>query len=187
MNWVRHLMWFAAATAWGQAPGTVPVGAILAWYGDPAGLPPEWRLCDGALVNDPESPLAGHRLPDLRGRFLRGASCCEAGDAVGETGGQDEAPAHSHPFSAATNNVWFGPESVAGWRGAETLYEGAPARGKARPVAALTVPREAAGRGPWPSHGHMAGSASFSGATANAGAHDNRPRFVSLHFIIRIK
>lgn len=187
MNWARHLIWLAAAAAWGQAPGTVPVGAILAWYGDPATLPAEWRLCDGALVSDPESPLAGRRLPDLRGRFLRGADCCRPGDGAGELGGQDEAPAHSHPFSAATNNVRFGPESVAGWRGAETLHEGTPARGKPKPVAALTVPSDAAGRGPWPSHGHIAGSASFSGATANAGGHDNRPRFVSVHFVIRIK
>jgi hypothetical protein len=186
MNWVRHLVWLAAAAGWGQTPGSVPVGAILAWYGDPAALPPEWRLCDGALVSDPESPLTGQRVPDLRGRFLRGAACCGPGEGAGETGGQDEAPAHSHPFSAATNNVWFGPESVAGWRGAETLPEGPP-RGRPKAVAALTVPREASGRGPWPSHGHMGGSASFSGATANAGGHDNRPRFVSLHFIIRIK
>lgn len=187
MHWGRYLIWLAAAAAWAQAPGTVPVGSILAWYGDPAAVPDGWQLCDGAVVSDPESPLAGRRLPDLRGRFLRGAGCCGSGAGLGETGGQDEAPAHSHPFSAATNNVWFGPESVAGWRDAEALYEGPPARGKPKPVLALTVPRDASGRGPWPSHGHMAGSASFSGATANAGAHDNRPRFASVHFIIRIK
>ncbi len=186
MNWARHLVWLAAAAAGGQTPGSAPVGAILAWYGDPAALPAEWRLCDGALVSDPESPLAGHRRPDLRRRVLRGAARSAPGEGAGETGGQDEAPAHSHPFSAATNNVWFGSESVVGWRKTETLHEKAR-RGKPKAVAALTVPTDASGRGPWPSHGHMAGSASFSGATANAGAHDNRPRFVSLHFIIRIK
>lgn len=187
MNWVRYAAFLLAGAAWAQQPGTVPVGAILAYWGDPAALPEGWRLCDGGVVSDAESPLAGRRLPDLRKRFVRGAGCCELEDEAGGEGGRDVAPAHSHPFSASTNNVWFGQNSVAGWSGTEALYEQRPARGKRKDVAALTVPSEPSGRGPWPSHGHMAGSASFSGATANGGAHDNRPGFVSLHFIIRIK
>lgn len=177
----------SATAPWAQTPGELPVGAIVAYYGDPAALPGHWRLCDGSVVEDAASPLAGKTLPDLRGRFPRGAGCCEPEDEPGATGGRDQAPAHSHPFSASTNNVWFSSTSVYGWSDEAALADGRPGRGRAKRHAALTVPRSPTGRGPWPSHGHMAGSASFSGATANSGAHDNRPAFVSLHFIIRIK
>lgn len=187
MRWTFRLFLVTAIAAGAEPPGRLPVGAIVAYWGDPAALPVEWRLCDGSLVEDADSPLAGMRLPDLRRRFLRGAACCDPEEALGALGGLDQVPAHSHPFSAATNNVWFGPNSVYGWSDAAALPRPRSASTRPGPTAALTVPRSPTGRGPWPSHGHMAGSASFSGATANSGAHDNRPAFVSLHFIIRIK
>jgi hypothetical protein len=187
MTWILCLGLLLATAARAEPPGQLPVGAIVAYWGDPAALPGHWRLCDGSVVDDAASPLAGKTLPDLRRRFLRGAACCDPEEEPGASGGRDQAPAHSHPFSASTNNVWFGPASVYGWIDAAPLDDGRRARTRSGESAALTVPRSPSGRGPWPSHGHMAGSASFSGATANSGAHDNRPAFVSLHFIIRIK
>ena len=67
----------------------VPVGAIMAFGGPPTLIPKTngWLLCDGSIVRGSEYPLLlqrlGYswgqgatpqefRLPDLRGRFLRG-------------------------------------------------------------------------------------------------------------------
>ena len=47
----------------------VPIGLISAYFGDPATLPANWKVCDGSVVNDPESPLNGKTLPDLRDRL----------------------------------------------------------------------------------------------------------------------
>ncbi|MGJ8665003.1 MAG: hypothetical protein ACSHW7_01435 [Patiriisocius sp.] len=69
--------------------GKVPVGAIVAWHGSLSNVGPlssEWKLCNGAVINDPESPLDGQLTPNLngalltstglivRGRFLRGGA-----------------------------------------------------------------------------------------------------------------
>jgi hypothetical protein len=54
-----------------------PVGTIMAFVGDPAAVSANWQLCDGALLKDPSSPLRevckDGRVPNLNGKFLRGA------------------------------------------------------------------------------------------------------------------
>lgn len=62
----------------------VPVGTILAWHKDQAGIPSElgdkWVICDGQTIIDPESVLYGQETPDLvgdkyepgKGIYLRG-------------------------------------------------------------------------------------------------------------------
>jgi hypothetical protein len=50
----------------------VPVGGIVPFYGSPAELPANWRVCDGSVVNDPVSPFNGKQVPDLRTFFIRG-------------------------------------------------------------------------------------------------------------------
>lgn len=75
----------------------VPVGGVIDWW-RPDGsfpIPAGYQACDGSTVNDPASPLNGKALPDLRGRFIRGAQ--DAG-AIGQTGG-----AESHAHSVTTN------------------------------------------------------------------------------------
>lgn len=68
-----------------------PIGAIVAWSGNPAFLPPDWKVCDGTqlpkdnyntlykVIADNWTPDTGSsedlfRIPDLRGVFLRGVS-----------------------------------------------------------------------------------------------------------------
>ncbi len=85
-----------AAGASGQLP-SVPVGAIVAYSGRLAEMPPSFQLCDGRLYTqeqypvlwtvigtqwgkgDVAHPTAG-RLPNLTGRFLRGVDAAHAVD-----------------------------------------------------------------------------------------------------------
>lgn len=66
-----------AENTWGAVPptsvGVVPSGAIIAYHG--SGVPSGWALCDGT-----------NGTPDLRGRFIVGASTSRA---PGSTGGQE--------------------------------------------------------------------------------------------------
>ena len=102
--------------------GTIPVGGIIMWSGDPNTLPAGWALCDGSTV-------MGVVTPDLRERFIVGASKTPLGNpvnnnttvvgnpyAVNQTGGANqvtltvnEMPNHNHggrtggPKVAGTN------------------------------------------------------------------------------------
>lgn len=81
------------ATVADRAPGELPVGGITMFHGDAEDLPPNWLICDGQSVDDPESPLNGQTVPDLRGLFVRGAT---SGGRLGATGGADYEPDHNH-------------------------------------------------------------------------------------------
>ena len=68
---------------------SVPVGGIIMFSGTVAGLPSQWKLCDGT-----------DGTPDLRGRFIVGAG---GSYAQGATGGVEQAalsasdiPSHTH-------------------------------------------------------------------------------------------
>ena len=91
-----------AVTETKLAPGlAVPIGSVVSWWGNAATPPAGWRVCDGSVVSDSESPLKGETLPDLRGRFVRGTTGDMRKTPV--VGGADEQtlavaqmPAHSH-------------------------------------------------------------------------------------------
>ena len=69
------------------AQDSVPVGTIIAWAGEPEAIPVDWKLCDGSAVRRSKyqelfaaigtawgAPNKNKfNLPDLRGRFIRGA------------------------------------------------------------------------------------------------------------------
>lgn len=73
---------------------SVPSGVIWPWYhGEGTPVPDGWALCDGQ-----------NGTPDLRGRFILGAS---ASHAMGSTGGSEEVtltveqmPEHNHAYSS---------------------------------------------------------------------------------------
>ncbi len=91
-----------------EGKGTIPVGGIIFWAGEPGDVPENWALCDGTTVN-------GIATPDLQGRFVVGFNASASTtptDAtnkeintgrIGNTGGQDvvtitsdEMPSHNH-------------------------------------------------------------------------------------------
>ena len=91
---VGHVMTSdASGNARWQAPpatGLVPVGTILPWAKNISGmpsLPSGFVECQGQTLSDTGSPLNGQTIPDLNGRFLRGAT------SSGGAGGSDD---HSH-------------------------------------------------------------------------------------------
>ena len=119
-----------------QIGNTPPVGAIMAYapgyytaidnggftVTGPSGntinecntfLPDNWRVCDGAAINDAESPIwnaAGRRLPELTdSRFIRGATA--AGNAAGANTkvlNTPQLPSHGHSASSGTVNAPHG-------------------------------------------------------------------------------
>jgi len=97
-----------------------PVGTIVAYAGILSSIPEKWLLCDGAILNaddytelrnvldTPFDDNTNLYLPDLRSRFIYGASF---NSDLGDVGGVEEValtiaemPAHSHEtgVSAAT-------------------------------------------------------------------------------------
>lgn len=158
----------------------MPVGAIVPFFGDEGFLPDNWALCVGQKINDPASPLNGKTVPNMSGKFARGASSVSP---VGTTGGHDHTPNHTHHVQGVTRSVWFGIESGNGY---STAYNPASrAQGFNRNHFNLGVAK--GDDNPYRSHGHMNGSASISTMSGLAGGIDNRPAFVSLNYIIRIK
>ncbi|TBD34342.1 tail fiber protein [Rhizobium ruizarguesonis] len=168
------------ATVADGVAGEVPIGGIVPFSGDPVNLPAAWRLCDGSLIDDPDSPLKGQTMPDLRGMFVRGV---DSQTALGATGGQDSVPDHAHSFDGK-GEVWLPMKSLNGWA-SDSVASPALAQAWQPNHFSLTFHDDKAGTDQ-ETHGHI-GSAYVSGITLPGGGHDNRPRFLSLNYIIRIK
>jgi len=77
--------------------GQVPIGGVVDWYRPDASFPvPEgYMVADGSTVTDPQSPLVNKVLPDLRAKFVQGAT---TPDEIGTAGGMSS---HSHGVNAA--------------------------------------------------------------------------------------
>lgn len=157
-----------------------PVGSIIVFGGPDYLVPDNWQICDGSTVTDPASPLHNQAVPDLRNRFIMGASEQAPFES---TGGNNTLQPHAHHFSGSTNRVWFGMESGNGYH--EAYKVTTRAQGFHRSKRNLSVDSNASN--PYRSHGHMNGAARVSGNTSPGGAQDNRPAYTALHYIIRIK
>jgi len=167
--------------------GTIPIGGIIMWSGAIASIPDGWRLCDGA------QPAAGFpQTPDLRGRFVMGASDVVNQRNVGATGGAEtvtltvgQLPAHNHVVSGNTTsggahthkqrafNQWYQP---GGYNWGTAL----PTTG---PELAGQSPYEIASTGSEHSHAFNVTSAS----TGSGNAIDKLPPFYVLAYIMRVQ
>jgi hypothetical protein len=153
-----------------QAEGSVPVGSVIPFFGDLTNLTDNWKLCDGALVNDPDSPFHGLSVPNLVDRFIRGTAYCK-----GCTGGSTS---HGHTISSSNMTAWFPFRSGNGWIGS---YNPANSAGGFDTTQRMLV-RPEGSTNPYDSHGHINGT--VFGSTLSSG---NIPPYVDLYFIIRIK
>lgn len=169
-------------------PGTIPVGGIIMWSGNPAMVPAGWALCDGAMGR-----------PDLRGRFIVGYNAADTDyNNTGITGPPVLAtdytlvdngkkvillapsmPTHTHTNTVSTD-------------GAHTHY----ITGDTGPGAGLGTDTNMKGDGTLrvadvedTTSIKSAGSHSHTVTIANAGdgkAHENRPPYYVLAFIIKL-
>jgi len=139
----------------------MPAGAIIIWSGSIATIPTGWQLCDGS-----------NGTPDLRSRFIVGAGS--------DTGS----------YTAGTNGIgtgYYTPGAIGG----EDLHQLIISE---MPSHSHRVLESASGDGSY--HGFMVdtsiaynyipGSPSFLQATGGGQAHENRPPYYALAYIMRI-
>ena len=139
--------------------GTFPVGAIVIWHGSADSIPDGWKLCNGQ-----------NGTPDLRNRFVAGAG----GEyAVGNTGGEnthrlsmDEMPSHRHEYVGDDALKDIEPGASEAIRLTTTRYD-AESKLSSDPT--------------WASHVYATSS------VGGGGAHENRPPFYALCYIMRVR
>lgn len=169
----------------------IPIGGITMYYGKEENLPENWRICNGRIVNDPESIYHKMNLPDLRNKFVRGWKYTAEEDGERrfaplpslEVKGSHRVYAHDHKIGNRITAVTSNVVSEGYWS------HGIPT--KRMPTIAsdpylsdyesLVVRVEDRA-----SHNHAV-SAYMSGKTYKSGVYDNQPLHVALHYIIRIK
>lgn len=78
----------------------VPIGTVIDWWRPDASWPvPEgFKICDGSVVDDADSPLDGETLPNLNDRFIRGVT---NPSNIGTSGGIET---HSHTVDLPWHN-----------------------------------------------------------------------------------
>lgn len=147
----------------------VPSGVIAMWSGAVVDIPGGWSLCDGT-----------GSTPDLRGRFIVGAS----GDyAVGDTGGASsvtlagsQIPSHLHTFSATTGTSGSHSHTIIRDLGGSS---GVLAN-------SIAANQGISNLSPVPTTTDGAHTHTISGSTGTSGSgdsHENRPPYYALCFI----
>ena len=141
--------------------GTVPLGGIIMWSGSKDNLPSGFVLCNGQTSN-------GYTTPDLRDRFVVGAG---SSYSVGSKGGADkvtlstdEMPRHRHEY--------VGDDQLSGIDGSWTY------------AIRNTEKSYDAGSSLNTSYRSNVYGTSYAG---NSQAHENRPPYYALCFIMRTK
>lgn len=194
-----------------SAGSGLPVGTVLPFWGSVSAIPESFELCDGALPTTPGATLLGPK-PDLRAKFARGTEIGIPDVTTPRTGGSDALtglPLSGHALTRAqlpntTVDLDTAIISGAGSHGhtwirtatgteqrcvgddegtAETHYTlGSTA---ARTCPSMTTSSDG--------HGHSLGGGTLSsGGSGQTHAHtysvpDNRPAFLEVLFIIRVR
>ena len=141
--------------------GSMPKGGIIMWSGSASNIPDGWALCNGQKVN-------GVATPDLRDRFIAGAGNLYG---VGDKGGEmsvtltaAQMPRHYHEYAGDDQLYGIEPGCTTMLRETMTKYDADSTTGNN-----------------WHSKVY---ATSYAG---NSQAHENRPPFYALCFIIRVK
>jgi hypothetical protein len=185
---------------WSQATG-VPVGTVVSWWRPDASTPipsDEWMIADGSTVTDPASPLQGQALPDLTERFVMGVPP----DAVGSTGGTNtlnlshrhrvddhnhSIPGHDHGNGTLRANVAVEHDRVyvkrygSGFSATHANYTGGTHYNTHITDASVDVEGSTASWSGTSGASHPNTNFQLSSTT------DNKPQYVGLLFLVRIK
>ena len=162
--------------------GATPIGGIIMWSGST--VPDGWTLCNGVTNN-------GITPPNLSGRFVVGiGSNGKTLYSHSNTGGQDavtltanQMPQHSHTYSGRTNTTGNHTHVYANNYRAQSNSGGSGGGRSTKTNSALA--------GTWDNtrtegnHNH-----SFNGTTSLKGsstAHENRPAYYAIAYIMRVK
>lgn len=136
----------------------VPTGLIMMWYGEANKVPAGWALCDGG-VHD------GVRTPDLTGRFIVGAS--------------------------STPGEWFSYQGRGGARSVTLSSEQIPKHGHAffGDDGLIEHAEKAEDRHSYDASSSTSGDSAWfrTGETGENKAHENRPPFKAVFYIMKIK
>ena len=147
--------------------GRLPVGGVIPFYGNLAQIPAGFAHCNGQTVGD-------FTTPDLRGKFIYGASQNEDVDTSGG------ASSHDHTVGASSTRANHS-HTVSGGSlgGASSSVKAYPLSGGATSVA--------------PSHGHSLDNSTSSsdGGHSHSGNPNTstdlaEPPYQELHFIVRV-
>ncbi len=184
--------------------GTIPIGGIIMWSGNPASLPPGWVLCDGQTLNPAANNELGNPIivPDLRDRFIVGADVDGGATLyeVGNTGGsnsvtlsENQMPTHRHSGTTVTDGSHTHGMNynsvVAKTQGtsegvmisSQTHTDGNDDWYNDNLTSTKGIPSLRTGGGGGHSHTFT------SNYTGGGASHENRPLYYALAFIMRVK
>ena len=137
--------------------GTIPVGGIIMWSGSASAVPDGWKLCDGE-----------DGTPNLKGRFIVGYDPSDSDyNTVGKTGGERAVTLSKDQMPSHTHEVW-------GRSSGYTARHNDDAE-------VITY----ANKG-WGSSSNYQ-KINDSGSAGNGHAHENRPPYYVMCFIMRVK
>lgn len=152
----------------------LPIGAIIAWHrsDDSQRVPDGWAICDG-------TPVSGInlRIPDLRGKFIRGA---DDGSHPGTFGGSDSIPSHSHSVNVGNVPFITDPFELGFIHHARSYHPVTPNQ----PGSLIEV---YANNDSNRRHSHYGVTHEAIRSTSPSEDQDNRPEFFSVIYIIKIR
>lgn len=171
-----------------------PVGAVLMWAGrvNAASLPENYMLCDGTklavadypalysvigTMHNPSGITSGYFcLPDLRGRFIAGYAGSADTDyyTIGKTGGEkkhtltvSEMPSHQHNVRDYYYIEAYSTGGISGNEQQSSKYKGSGDSDT--------------------DNNYLFYKNHYSDAAGGGSAHENRPPYYTLAYIIRVK
>lgn len=174
----EHVTW--------QPSAGVPVGTVISWWRPDASTPlpsDEWAIADGSVVSDAESPYHGQSLPDLTSRFVMGVTATD----IGQTGGANTLDLrHRHTVDSHTHSIPSHTHNYNHDHGTSDVYcVGGGSTSVHRDITSLV---NHAGSGT--DTGAWSGTSGASQPNTNhqlSSDTDNRPAYVGLLFLVRIK
>ena len=137
--------------------GIAPVGSIILWSGAVSDIPDGWVLCNGQSSN-------GKTTPDLRGRFVVGYDDRDGDyNAVGKTGGEKKHTLTVSEMPAHSHSYSFkGADLNGSWDSDNYFFDASE---------------------------HYSGNSRTrsTNSTGSGGAHENRPPYYVLCYIMRVR
>ena len=142
---------------------SIPSGVVVSWYGDKVNVPSGWAICDGT-----------NGTPDLRDRFIVGAGNSYSLKATGGANTvsltADQNGAHNHDGNLNISTDSHNQSYTIGYGNLAHLQN---------------INISSGGSGEY----SLRGITSISATTASSGkgaAHENRPPYYALYFIMKL-